>query len=71
MTNASVRQAITRGRLTEGDAFIDGVVHKGVVLIPWRLIGGWSPKICDQILFSHGVDPDGEGHAYLTTREDE
>ena len=71
MTNASVRQAITRGRLTEGDAFIDGVVHKGVVFDSLASYCGWSPKICDQILFSHGVDPDGEGHAYLTTREDE
>lgn len=73
MTTSHIRVAVSRGRLVEDDALIGGAtgtVRKGITLASLAAYCGWSPRTVDQILVSHGVDPDSEGFHYLCERDE-
>ena len=69
-TSVNLRTLVSRGRLVEGDALIEGTVRKGVTLASLAGHYGWSPATVDQILMMHGVDPDSDGYHYLTGLDD-
>ena len=68
MSDANIRNRLSRGRLVEGDALIGGAtgtVRKGITLTSLVSYCGWSQRTVDDILMAHGVDPDSEGWHYL------
>ena len=67
MSDAAIRGALKRGRLVEGDAYIEGVVHQGITFDSLAAYCGWAPKTCDEILIAHMV-PQG-ARAFLTERD--
>ena len=69
-TSVNLRTLVSRGRLVEGDALIEGTVRKGVTLASMAAYYGWSPATVDQILGAHGVPVDSDGYHYLTGLDD-
>ena len=69
-TSVNLRTLVSRGRLVEADALIEGTVRKGVSLASMAAYYGWSPATVDQILVMHGVEPESDGYHYLTGSDD-
>ena len=44
MSDAAIRGALKRGRLVEGDAYIEGVVHQGITFDSLAAYCGWALK---------------------------
>lgn len=65
-----LRSLISRGRLTEDDALIGERIVKGVTLESLAGYYGWSPRVIDELLVSHGIDPDSETYHFLTARDE-
>ncbi|MDE0456265.1 MAG: hypothetical protein OXI15_03130 [Chromatiales bacterium] len=73
LSDANIRNRISRGRLVEGDALIGGAtgtVRKGITLVSLVAYCGWSQMTVDDILVAHGVDPDSAGWHYLCERDE-
>ena len=67
---SSLRALVSRGRLVEDDALIGERIVKGVTLKSLAEYFGWSPRVVDELLVSHGIDPDSEGYHFMTTRDE-
>ena len=52
-----LRTLVSRGRLVEDDALIGERIVKGVTLDSLAAYFGWSPRVVDELLASHGIDP--------------
>ena len=70
ITASHLRVLVSKGRLIEQDALIEGTVRKGVTLESLAAYYDWSPSVIDAVLESHGVDPDSDGYHYLTSRDE-
>ena len=70
MTASHLRVLVSKGRLVEQDALIGKTVRKGITLESLAAYFGWSPSTVDQVLYSHGVDPDSDGFHYLSARDE-
>lgn len=69
-TTRNLRTLVSRGRLVEADALIEGVVRKGVTLASMAAYFGWSPRVVDDVLTMHGVNPDSDGYHWLVGPDD-
>ena len=70
MTASHLRVLVSRGRLVEEDALIGERIVKGVTLKSLADYFGWSPRVVDELLVSHGVKPDTGGWHFLTARDE-
>lgn len=69
----SIRKLVERGRLIEDDALIGETIKtikKGITLSSLMDYNGWSPRVVDELLVSHGVSPDSDGFHLLTARDE-
>ena len=70
ITSTHLRVLVSRGRLVEDDALIGERIVKGVTLKSLADYFGWSPRVVDELLASHGVNPDSDGYHFLTARDE-
>ena len=55
MSPAAISMAVRRGRLSQVDIVVDGIVRRGITFRSLREYHGWSQATCDQILDPHGL----------------